>query len=57
MLSDRSRQALLDIRDNIILAREFTAGLTVERFTQDQRTLCSDPLPRDYFGSEPAARR
>ena len=38
MLSDRSRQALLDIRDNIVLAREFTAGLTAERFARDQRT-------------------
>ncbi|HVA14603.1 MAG TPA: HepT-like ribonuclease domain-containing protein [Stellaceae bacterium] len=38
MLSDRSRQALLDICDNIKLARAFTAGFTAERFAQDHRT-------------------
>ena len=38
MLSDRSRQALIDIRDAIRLANEFTAGFTAESFAADQRT-------------------
>ena len=35
MLSDRSRQALLDIRDNIVLAQMFAEGL-------DEQALCDD---------------
>ena len=38
MPSSRSRQALLDIRDNIRLAREFTAGISFEKFQADRRT-------------------
>jgi uncharacterized protein with HEPN domain len=38
MLSSRTRQALLDIRDNVQLAQEFTAGLTLETFQADRRT-------------------
>ena len=38
MLSSRARQALLDIRDNILLAQEFTAGFSVETFRDDRRT-------------------
>ena len=38
MLSDRSRQALADMRDNLILAREFTTGFTLETFRADRRT-------------------
>ena len=32
MLSNRAVSALLDIRDNIMLAREFTAGMTLDSF-------------------------
>jgi len=32
MLSDRTNRALLDIRDNIMLAREFVAGISFETF-------------------------
>lgn len=39
MPSSRSRQALLDIRDNIRLARQFTEGLSFERFCGDKRTV------------------
>ena len=38
MRSDRERQALLDIRDNLRLARDFTAGYSLETFTADRRT-------------------
>jgi uncharacterized protein with HEPN domain len=38
MLSNRARFALFDIRDNIQLAEEFTAGLSFEVFADDQRT-------------------
>ena len=38
MLSNRARFALFDIRDNIQLAEEFTAGLSFEVFAGDQRT-------------------
>ncbi len=38
MPSDQSRQALLDIRDNILRARDFVAGFTFETFAADQRT-------------------
>jgi uncharacterized protein with HEPN domain len=36
MPSKRAERALLDIRDNILLARQFSAGLTVETFKADQ---------------------
>ncbi len=38
MLSSRARQALLDVRDNLRLAQEFTAGFTLETFQADRRT-------------------
>jgi hypothetical protein len=38
MPSKRAEQALLDIRDNALLAREFVAGLTLEAFKADRRT-------------------
>lgn len=38
MPSDKTQGALLDIRDNIVLATNFVAGLTVEQFTADRRT-------------------
>ena len=37
MHSRRSLTALFDIRDNILLAREFTVGLTMESFRTDRR--------------------
>ena len=38
MHSDRIRQALLDIRDNALLARDFVGDLTVREFAADRRT-------------------
>jgi uncharacterized protein with HEPN domain len=38
MLSNRARLALFDIRDNIQLAEEFSAGLSFEAFADDRRT-------------------
>jgi uncharacterized protein with HEPN domain len=38
MLSNRARLALFDIRDNLLLAREFAAGLSAEAFKADRRT-------------------
>ena len=38
MSSDRARLALFDIRDNVLLAREFIEGLTAEAFEVDRRT-------------------
>jgi len=38
MLSSGARQALFDIRDNLLLAQEFTAGLSLETFKADRRT-------------------
>jgi uncharacterized protein with HEPN domain len=38
MPSDRAGQALLDIRDNVRLAQEFTDGMTLETFKADRRT-------------------
>ena len=38
MLSDPTPQALLDIRDNARLARQFVAGLSQEAFAADVRT-------------------
>jgi uncharacterized protein with HEPN domain len=38
MLSNRARFALFDIRDNLRLAREFVAGLSLEAFKADRRT-------------------
>src|SRR2546423_8477320 len=38
MLSSRARDTLLDIRDNILLAQQFTAGFTLETFQADRRT-------------------
>lgn len=37
MLSDRSRQALFDIRDNCLLAKSFIAGKTAQDFQSDQQ--------------------
>ncbi|MEJ0016694.1 MAG: HepT-like ribonuclease domain-containing protein [Acetobacteraceae bacterium] len=39
MPSDRSRQALHDIRENARLALEFAAGLDVVGFARDRRTV------------------
>lgn len=39
MPSDRSREALLDIRDNIEFARGFIEGLDLAAFEADRRTL------------------
>jgi uncharacterized protein with HEPN domain len=36
MPSKRAERALFDIRDNVLLARKFTAGLTAETFKADQ---------------------
>jgi hypothetical protein len=38
MLSNRARLALTDIRENICLAKEFAAGLSVEALKTDRRT-------------------
>src|SRR5947208_1457140 len=38
MPSDRAHGALLDIRENILLAQEFLGGLTPETFAADTRT-------------------
>jgi uncharacterized protein with HEPN domain len=38
MPSDKARLALLDIRDNILLARSFVADLTADAFRDDRRT-------------------
>lgn len=38
MLSNRARLALTDIRDNIRLAEQFAAGLSVEALKTDRRT-------------------
>jgi uncharacterized protein with HEPN domain len=38
MLSSRARLALTDIRDNIRLAEQFAAGLSVEALRADRRT-------------------
>ena len=38
MLSNRARLALTDIRDNIRLAEQFAAGLSVEALRADRRT-------------------
>ena len=38
MLSDSEYLALLDIQDNILLAREFIAGLSEEEFRDDRRS-------------------
>jgi uncharacterized protein with HEPN domain len=37
MLSDRSRQALIDIRDNCLLAKSFIAGKSADEFQSDQK--------------------
>ncbi len=36
MLSERVLKALLDIRDNIVLARAWTADLSLEAFAEDR---------------------
>jgi uncharacterized protein with HEPN domain len=36
MLSERARKALLDIRDNIVLAREWSAGFSHEAFAANR---------------------
>jgi uncharacterized protein with HEPN domain len=38
MPSDRTGQALLDIRDNVRLAQQFIDGMTLETFKADRRT-------------------
>jgi uncharacterized protein with HEPN domain len=38
MLSNRAREVLFDIRDNLMLAQEFTTGFTLETFEADRRT-------------------
>lgn len=37
MLSERARKALLDIRDNILLAKAWTKDLSLARFTEDRQ--------------------
>jgi uncharacterized protein with HEPN domain len=37
MLSDRSRQALIDIRDNCLLAKSFIDGKSADEFQSDQK--------------------
>lgn len=37
MPSERAHKALLDIRENILLARTWTAGLTLDQFSADRR--------------------
>jgi uncharacterized protein with HEPN domain len=37
MLSSRATSALFDIRDNALLARQWTAGHTLETFTNDRQ--------------------
>ena len=65
MLSDRARQALEDMRENVLLAREFTAGFTIETFRADRRTVyavtrcleiiseAARRLPDDVLGRHP----
>jgi uncharacterized protein with HEPN domain len=36
MLSDRARKALLDIRDNILFAQQWSAGLSLDEFIADR---------------------
>ncbi|MDP1738114.1 MAG: DUF86 domain-containing protein [Caulobacter sp.] len=36
MLSERAQKALLDIRENILLAQTWTEGLTLVRFAEDR---------------------
>ena len=36
MLSDRARKALLDIRDNILLAQQWAAGVSLRDFAADR---------------------
>jgi uncharacterized protein with HEPN domain len=36
MLSDRARKALLDIRDNILFAQQWSAGLSLDAFAADR---------------------
>jgi uncharacterized protein with HEPN domain len=38
LLSDRTRQALLDIRENCILAKTFLEGMEFAAFAEDRRT-------------------
>jgi uncharacterized protein with HEPN domain len=38
MPSKRAEQALFDIRDNVLLAQEFAAGMTADAFKADRRT-------------------
>ena len=38
MLSDTARDALYDIRDHAIYAKEFVAGMDLETFKQDRKT-------------------
>ena len=38
MPSDREHLALFDIRDNILLAREFVSGLSEDAFRSDRRS-------------------
>ena len=39
MPSDRAHQALCDIRENVLLGREFVAGMSLAAFSADRRTL------------------
>lgn len=36
MLSERARKALLDIRENVLLAETWTSGLTLARFAENR---------------------
>jgi len=38
MLSERARQALLDIKDNIAFARSWTDGRSLAQFAEDRRS-------------------
>lgn len=39
MLSERTRRRLQDIRESILAAQEFAAGLTAEQFEHDRKTV------------------
>ncbi len=46
------RRWLTDIRDNVLLGREFIHDMTFEGFCDSNLAfLCGDPMPRDYIRS------
>jgi len=55
MLSDKAKQALLDIQANAALARSFVAGLSFEQFAADRKafyavTRAAYAVMRSSFG-------